>query len=103
MTANPLFMILLKQDGLPEPIPEYRFAAPRRWRMDYAWLDAKVALEVQGGIWTRGRHSRPAALLKEWEKLNTAASMGWRFLYCQPADLLKPETINAIRAALQTP
>ena len=98
--TNPYFLPLLKSHGIPEPTTEYRFAPPRRWRMDYAWPDAKLALEVQGGIWTRGRHSRPAALLKEWEKLNTGATMGYRFLFCQPADLLKPETINAIKAAL---
>lgn len=65
-------------------MPEYRFAPPRRWRFDWAWLDCKVALEVQGGIWTHGRHTRGAALLKEHEKLNAAAALGWRVLYCTP-------------------
>ena len=99
-SGNQFFIPFLKSAGIPEPVTEHRFAPPRRWRMDYAWPDAKLALEVQGGIWTRGRHSRPAALLKEWEKLNTGAAMGWRFLFCQPSDLLKAETIDAIRAAL---
>jgi hypothetical protein len=85
---------------IPEPAFEHRFYPPRRWRFDLAWPDHKIALEVQGGIWTRGRHTRGAALLKEWEKLNTAACDGWRILYCQPDDLLKAETTTTIYRAL---
>ena len=80
--------------------PEFRFCEGRRWRFDYAWPFVKVALEVQGGIWTAGRHVRGKALLKEWEKLNTAAAMGWRILYFQPKDLRSPATIGMIRRAL---
>lgn len=102
MKSNPYFLPLLKSLGIPQPTPEYRFSPPRRWRMDYAWPDHKVALEIQGGIWTGGRHSRGATMLREWEKLNTAAGMGWRFIYVQPADLLKTETTNAIKTAILT-
>jgi hypothetical protein len=87
--------------GIPAPIYEYKFHPVRRWRFDLCWLPQRVALEVQGGIFVRGRHSRGAALLKEWEKLNTAAGMGWRVLYCQPRDLCTLETADFIRNALQ--
>jgi len=101
MKPNPtLFHAVLRAASLPIPEAEYRFAPPRRWRFDYAWPASKVALEVQGGVWTGGRHSRGAAMLKEWEKLNTAAGLGWRMLYCQPADLLKTETIEALAVAV---
>jgi hypothetical protein len=96
-----IFFAALLHEKLPEPTPEFYFAKPRKWRFDYAWPAEKVALEVQGGIWTGGRHSRGAALLKEWEKLNTAAAKGWRLLYCQPADLTSLETMRAIKEALQ--
>lgn len=95
-----LFLAALTYEKLPAPQPEFYFAKPRKWRFDYAWPEQRVALEVQGGIWTGGRHSRGAALLKEWEKLNTAAAKGWRLLYCQPADLTSLETMKAIRDAL---
>jgi hypothetical protein len=95
-----IFLAALKQADIHNPEAELRFAPPRRWRFDYAWPDCKLALEVQGGIWTGGRHSRGAAMVKEWEKLNTAAIQGWRIIYCQPSDLTKPETIQTIRAAM---
>lgn len=85
---------------LPVPTPEYRFNPDRRWRFDYAWIAHCVALEVQGGIWTMGRHTRGAALLKEWEKLNAAAVLGWRILYCQPSDLLSTEMVETVRKAI---
>lgn len=87
---------------IPGVIAEHQFAPPRRWRFDYAWPGPRVALEVQGGIWTAGRHVRGAALLKEWEKLNEAAAMGFRIIYCQPKDLMTGETIDLIRRAIQT-
>ena len=71
---------LCELSGLPRPIPEYRFSPPRRWRFDWAWPNhdfgyGGVALEKQGGLFIQGRHSRGAALLKEHEKLNEAATL----------------------------
>jgi len=86
--------------GIPDPCFEYRFHETRKWRFDLAWPDYKLALEVQGGIFTRGRHVRGAAVLKEWEKLNTAAAMGWRVMYCQPQDLCMHETAAMLIAGM---
>lgn len=86
---------------LPEPEFEYLFHNERKWRWDVCWPHALVALEVQGGIFVQGRHSRGAALLKEWEKLNTAAAIGWRVLFCQPQDLCLTETARLVGRALQ--
>jgi very-short-patch-repair endonuclease len=94
------FLAALTQAGIPAPVAEYKFHPIRRWRFDFCWLDQKLALEIQGGIFNNGRHSRGAAMIKEWEKLNTAAGMGYRLLYCQPSGCTKIETIDAIKAAL---
>ena len=91
-----LFPAVCTAAGLPRPVPELRFAAPRRWRFDWAWPSLRIALEVQGGIFSGGRHVRGAALLKEMEKLNAAAIAGYRVLYCTPATLLTegPELVR---------
>ena len=89
-----------RQHKIPCPADEYKFHPNRKWRFDFAWPDEKVALEVQGGLFTGGRHSRGAALLKEHEKLNAAASAGWRVLYCIPQNLCMPETIELIKQSL---
>ena len=66
--------------GLPVPVAEHRFAAPRRWRFDLAWLDRMLAVEIEGGIWTKGRHVRGKGFEKDMEKYNEAALAGWRTL-----------------------
>jgi hypothetical protein len=101
--------------GIPHPTPEFKFHPDRKWRFDYAWefncgpalgLDDGdimipfIALEVQGGVFVQGRHSRGAAMLKEWEKLNAAAELGWRVIYCQPKDLLTTANANLIKRCL---
>lgn len=109
----PLFRAALKAAGLPIPVAEYRFHPTRKWRWDYAWTTPvygpynlgpmtypNLALEVQGGLFVNGRHSRGAALLKEHEKLNEAAVLGWRVLFTTPSRLCHPDTIDMIRRAL---
>lgn len=87
--------------GLPQVVAEHRFAAPRRWRFDFAWPNEKVALEVDGGLWIRGRHARASGIVKEHEKFNEAACLGWRVLRVQPKELLSQRTIELIRRALK--
>ncbi len=70
--------------GLPMPEAEVRFAPPRRWRFDWAWPGARLALEVDGGVWAAGRHSRGSGIVKEHEKFNAAAALGWRVMRCTP-------------------
>lgn len=58
---------------------EYAFAkdAGRKWRSDIAWPAAKVALEIDGGTWSYGRHNRASSVLKDMEKGNGYAERGW--------------------------
>jgi hypothetical protein len=94
------FILLLTAAGLPVPTPEYRFAADRKWRMDYGWPAHKVALEVEGGIWIQGRHSRGSGMSADFVKYNRAAILGWRVVKCVPSDLMKPATVEMLRGML---
>ena len=66
--------------NLPQPEREYRFAPPRRWRFDFAFVDLMLAVEVEGGTWVSGRHNRGAGFERDCIKYNTAVNMGWRVL-----------------------
>jgi hypothetical protein len=85
--------------GLPAPVAEHRFHVERKWRFDYAWPVLKIALEVEGGVWTNGRHTRGAGFLKDCEKYNAAAVMGWRVLRVTPATLRTADTCEMLRRA----
>jgi len=72
------FLALWRETGMPDPVAEYRFAPPRRWRFDYAWPAVKVAVEFDGGQFAPGggRHNSDG----DRDKLNHAAAMTWKVL-----------------------
>ncbi len=74
--------LIARAFGLPEAVPEYRFArhVGRQFRFDRAWPGAKVAVELEGGVWSRGRHVRPKGYRVDCEKYNLATMLGWRVL-----------------------
>ena len=81
---------------------EYRFAAPRKWRFDYAWVDEMVALEVEGGIWTQGRHTRGKGVLGDMEKYNEAAILGWKVIRATPEQVASGAILLTLERALQS-
>jgi very-short-patch-repair endonuclease len=77
----------------PEIVHEHVFHPDRRWRFDFAFPDAKLAVEIDGGQWAPhgGRHSRDS----DREKLNAAAVLGWRVLRYSGTMLKDPESVVA--------
>ena len=89
----------IKAIGLPAPEPEHHFAPPRRWRFDFAWPDYNLAVEVEGGTWSRGRHTRGAGFEKDCEKYNEAALLGWTVLRFTTSMVEDGRAINMIERA----
>lgn len=80
------FPCLCRSHGLPQPIPEVTFHPSRKWRFD--WLfPGKIAVEVQGGVWVRGRHARGQGIVHDHEKLNVAQCMGYIVLQFTPGQI----------------
>lgn len=66
--------------GLPEPVREHRFHPVRKWRFDFAYPERKIGIEVEGGVWVKGRHTRGSGFIEDCEKYNEAALLGWAVL-----------------------
>lgn len=79
---------------LPQPEQEYKFARDivghgpgirkrlraaglRDWRLDFAWAGQKVAVEIEGGTWVHGSHTRGGRYALDCFKYNQAALDGW--------------------------
>lgn len=79
----------------PEPQPEYRFDAVRKWRFDWAFLDPfKIAVEVEGNAWNvpgGGKHMQD----RDMEKYNAAAAQGWRIMRFSPG-MLKRDPLGCV-------
>ena len=100
--------------GLPVPIAEVRFcdlatvedlaaiglATRRRWRIDWAFVEARVALEVEGGYAAAGRHTRPSGFLEDQHKYNALVCLGWRLLRVTPRDVQTGDAVTWARRLL---
>ena len=94
---------LCRAARLPVPATEYRFHVARRWRFDYAWPAEKLALEVEGGLWVAGRHSRGSGAVADLEKYSEAAIAGWRIVYATPKEVRAGVALDRINRALHAP
>ena len=95
-----IFEQLLKNEGL-EFIPEYRFDEKRKWRIDYYFEGkVKLAVEIEGGIYSNGRHTRPSGFIADMEKYNALTTHGIYLFRVSYENLNKKETIETIKKIL---
>lgn len=96
------YWIMLASD-LPPYTPEFIFDEEREWRFDCAWEFHKVFVELDGGVFSGGRHVRGKGFTEDCVKLNKATTLGWRYLRFTTQMLHNdPHTcINQIRGLLQ--
>lgn len=95
-----LAQIQLNKRAFPAFVREYRFHPDRRWRADFAFPEYRVIVEIHGGIWTSGRHTRGSGFAKDREKSNAAQLLGWIVLEFTPAEIKNETWINTLRQAL---
>lgn len=108
--AETLLAVQLEQAGIPFE-REYRFAPPRRWRADFlAWNPAysgprmadrtAYLVEIDGGGYVAGRHSRGSGMEKDAEKQSAAAILGYRVIRATPRQVEDGRALSWIRQAL---
>lgn len=86
---------ILEYNKFPKPEREFRFHPKRLWRFDFAYPNEKIAIEIEGGVFVRGRHTTGIGFTADTEKYNEAIKLGWRVLrytikniYSIPSDLI---------------
>lgn len=96
-----MFLEQIKAEWPDRPLPtlEHRFCE-RRWRFDLAFIAQKVAVEIDGGTWTGGRHVRPKGFQNDMEKLNRASVLGWTVLRFTPDQIRSGVALNELRGVL---
>ncbi len=95
-----LFVLMCHANGLPTPTPEHVFHDVRKWRFDWCWIEQKVALEIEGGIWTGGAHTRGEHFLSDVDKYNAATVAGWRVLRTTPERVESGEVFAMLKEVL---
>ena len=59
---------------------EFEFHPKRKWRADFHLVGKKILVEVEGAIWSGGRHTRGKGYIGDMEKYNAATMMGFQVL-----------------------
>jgi very-short-patch-repair endonuclease len=105
--AELLLAAQLEQAGIPFE-REYRFHPRRRWRADfyiedqYAWPfnPKSILVEIDGGAFIGGRHSRGQGVANDAEKQSAAAILGYRVIRATPAQVADGSCLSWIQQAL---
>ena len=95
------FRFHVKLAGIPNPMGQFKFAESigRRWAVDFAWPKQKIVVEIEGGIWRRGggAHSHPMNILRDIEKYNALAMMGYRLFRFSDRELKDGSAIEMMK------
>lgn len=79
---------------------EVRFHPTRKWRFDFADGATGIAVEIEGGSWSGGRHTRGSGFRDDCEKYNAASEYGWRVFRYTTDMVNSGEAIDQIRRVL---
>ena len=80
-------------------IQQFRFCQ-RKWAADFAFPEARLLVEVEGGVWTQGRHVRGQGFINDCRKYNEAVLLGWRLLRFTPQMVDDGTALQTIERAL---
>jgi len=80
--------------------PEYRFSESRKWQFDFAQVENQVAIEIEGGVWTGGRHTTGSGSTGDMQKYNAAQVGGWIVLRYTPRQFAAGVWIDDVRRVI---
>lgn len=85
--------ILLRASDLPQPVPQFEVFDRRQFvaRVDFAWPEHLIALEVDGF----SVHGNRAAWERDRERQSRLAAIGWRVHHVTHERLTDPDSIVA--------
>lgn len=105
------FAKLIQIEGLPNPVRQFHVypltallsKKPRRlvpWRYDFAWPERKLLVDVQGGVFIRGRHVRGAGYERDCRKHSHAVLQGYSVLTVTSSMVRSHEAMRILSEAL---
>lgn len=96
------FLLYWQSLGGPQLKCEFTFHPTRRWRADFAHIESRTLIEIEGGIWIQGRHNSPPGFAADAEKYLEAALAGWRLL-CSRSNSFLNTLARAVAHTLSRP
>lgn len=82
---------------------EVKLIPDRQHRVDFFFSSKKAVVEIEGGVWSQGRHLRGQGWMDDAWKYNTLTAMGYsvyRFATHQVVDIKKNVVVGPVDEAL---
>ena len=93
-------LVHLQAVGLPEPERQVRFHPTRKWVADFGWPTCALLVEIEGGVYSGGRHVRGAGFEADCEKYAEAVLLGYRVLRFTGGQIETGYAVDCIKRAL---
>lgn len=87
--------------GLPRPERELKLIPGRKFQSDFVWQAARLIVEVEGGTYNGGRHTRGKGFESDAFKYNTLTLMGWKVIRVTAAHIKSGEALQWIEWGLE--
>lgn len=85
-------------EGVPAPETEVQFHPTRKWRADLLWrTPRKLIVEVEGGVFIQGRHSRGAGMEQDILKYAEALLLGFPVLRVTPRHVKSGQAVAWVK------
>lgn len=99
------FALYWRSLGGPPLVPEFRFNPERCWRADFAHVESRTLIEIEGGlhIFGGGRHNRAAGFIADAEKYLEAFLDGWSVVRLTADQITAPNIEQIIRRLRSIP
>ena len=89
----------LTQAGI-DHVRQYAYAHGRKFRADFALVESRLLVEVQGGVYTRRGHGSITGVLADMKRGNVAALAGWYVLRVTPDEVEDGRALALVKRAL---
>lgn len=101
-TAEVSLAKLLKSAGLESCVRQYKYVPGRKFEADFCFVEEKLIIEVDGGIYTRRAHGSIGGIISDMKRTNQASMFGYRVMRYQPSEITKEpqRVIQEITTAL---
>lgn len=93
------FERMLLAHGIEGHVREYRFAPPRKWLFDFAWIESRFAVEIDGGVFARTRngHTSATGIRRDYERDAAALALGWVVFRITAEMIPRMDTITIVK------
>ena len=93
------FALYWRGFGGPPLAPEFQFHPERKWRADFAHVESRTLIEIEGGVFINGggRHNRAAGFIADAEKYLHAWLAGWSVVRLTATQITAPNIEQIIR------